>query len=73
VEIPHRTLQAETLRALIEEFITREGTHYGHEVEQTLDDAVAQVTRALDRNEAFVSFDDETETVSIVSRAHGPR
>ena len=69
MEIPHRTLKPETLRALVEEFITREGTHYGHDDEIPLQNAVDRVIRALEKNEAYVSFDDETETVSIVSRA----
>ncbi|MCO4773904.1 MAG: YheU family protein [Deltaproteobacteria bacterium] len=39
MEIPYESLAAETLRAVLEEFCTREGTEYG-EVEMTLDDKV---------------------------------
>ena len=48
IEIPYTRLKADTLQAVIEEFILREGTDYGaHEI--SLDDKRAQVRHQLDK------------------------
>jgi uncharacterized protein YheU (UPF0270 family) len=65
VEVPHTALQPATLRALVEEFVTRDTTDYG-ERERTLDEKVADVMRQLERGEAKVVFDPPTGTVNIV-------
>ncbi len=58
-------LAPETLRAVIESFVLREGTDYGlHET--SLDDKVLQVLGQLKRREAYVVFDPSTASVSIV-------
>jgi uncharacterized protein len=67
MNIPHTMLSAETLRAVIEEFVLREGTEYGDK-DVPLDDKVAAVTRQLEKNEAVVVFDSETESCSIVPK-----
>ena len=64
VEIPHTSLSPEVLQALIEEFVTREGTEYGR-VDVELETKVAQVLAQLERGEAVITFDDETQTCSI--------
>jgi len=64
--VPWRRLEPELLKSVIESFISREGTDYG-EVEVTLDEKVAQVKGLLERREAFIVFDGETETVTIVT------
>lgn len=58
-------LSPDALRGLIEEYVSREGTDYGPG-EWTLDQKVEQVRRQLDRGEARIVFDLETETASIV-------
>ena len=64
--IPYTEVSPEALRGLIEAFVLREGTEYGsHEV--GLDAKVAQVLRQLERGEARVIFDPETEVVDIVT------
>ena len=65
--IPPDTLQPETLRALIKEFILREGTNYGLK-EYTLEEKVAQIQKQLNRKEVFIVFDSEEETFNIVSK-----
>jgi len=65
VEIPYQKLAPETLRALVEEYITREGTDYGLE-EKTLEEKVADVMRQLERGEAKIVFELETATANIV-------
>lgn len=65
VEIPLDALSAELLRAVIESFVAREGTDYG-ERERTLEEKVADVRRQLERGEARLVFDPESESVNIV-------
>jgi uncharacterized protein len=49
VEVPHTSLQPSTLRALIEEFVTRDTTDYG-ERERTLEEKVEDVLRHFQRS-----------------------
>jgi uncharacterized protein YheU (UPF0270 family) len=65
VEIPLDALSAEALQGVIESFVGREGTDYG-ERERTLAEKVADVRRQLERGEARIVFDPETESVNIV-------
>ena len=65
VEIPHRELSESALRGVVESYVLREGTDYGHR-NYSLEEKIAAVMRQLDRGEAAVVFDPETETVDIV-------
>ncbi|HEX4152423.1 MAG TPA: YheU family protein [Steroidobacteraceae bacterium] len=71
VTVPHTALAADVLRAVIESFILREGTDYG-ERELPLDDKVGRVMRLLERGEARIVFDPQTETVDIVTVRGAP-
>ncbi len=58
-------LEQDTLRAVIESFVLREGTDYGvHET--PLEAKVAQVLIQLRRGEAHITFDPATESVNVV-------
>ena len=58
-------LEPNTLRAVIESFVLREGTDYGlHET--SLESQVAQVMAQLRRGEAHITFDPATESVNLV-------
>lgn len=65
VELDPEQLSEAALRGLVEEYVTREGTDYGGG-HWSLDDKVAQVSRQIERGEARIVFDLETETASIV-------
>lgn len=65
VEIPHEQLSPEALRGVIESFVLREGTEYG-ERDVALDTKVDQVLRQIERGEAQIVFDPNTETVDVV-------
>ncbi len=58
-------LSPETLRAIVEEFVSREGTDYGHST-YTLESKVSAVLRQIADRRALVVFDPETESCSIV-------
>ncbi len=66
IKVPYEDLEPHTLRALVEEFITREGTEYGYE-EVALETKVRQVMSQLQNETAFITFDPETETATVVS------
>jgi uncharacterized protein YheU (UPF0270 family) len=52
---------------LIEEFVTREGSDSGY-TQKTLDENVEMVMKQLQRQEAFVVYDEATESANIVSK-----
>lgn len=66
VPVPHQELSEDALKGVIESFVLREGTDYG-EREFSLEQKVAHVMRQLERGEAQIVFDPNTETVAIVS------
>lgn len=65
VLVDHRTLAPETLRALVEDFVTRDGTDYG-ESEVPLDRRVKNVLAQLESGRASVCYDPESGTVTVV-------
>jgi uncharacterized protein len=66
VVVPHRELSPDALAGVVESFVLREGTDYGDR-EYSLPEKVAHVMRQLDRGEAQIIFDPNTETVDIVA------
>jgi uncharacterized protein len=65
IQLAPDDLDPDTLRAVIESFVLREGTDYGvHET--SLEDKVAQVLMQLRRGEAHITFDPATESVNLV-------
>ena len=65
MEIPYKQLSKHTLLAVIEEFISREGTDYGHR-EYTLDEKVKKVKSQLVKGEIKLLFDSETSSCNLV-------
>jgi uncharacterized protein YheU (UPF0270 family) len=59
---------------VVESFVLREGTEYG-EKDFSLDQKLAHVIRQLERGEAQIVFDPESETIDIVvvSKGEGRR
>jgi len=67
--IPYSEIDPETLNAMLEEFVTRDGTDYGPE-ETPLKKRVHQVHNQLERGIAKIVFDEHTHTFSILSKEH---
>ena len=65
MEIPYDKLSPEVLHGVIEEFVTREGTDYGHK-SYSLADKIEKVKVQLENGTAQIVFDPETESCSIV-------
>lgn len=61
IEIPTDALDRETLRNVIEEFVTRDGTELSD-----ADAKVRQVEELLRRGEVAIWFDEETRTCNIL-------
>lgn len=64
VVVPYTELAPDLLHAVVESYVLREGTDYG-EKEFSLEDKVLHVISQLERGEARIVFDPETESVSI--------
>lgn len=65
--IPYQELEPDTLTALIEEFVSRDGTDYG-EYEFSLSDKVAQVKSLLQSGQVVILFSESTGLCNIVSK-----
>lgn len=66
MEIPVEELSADILNAIIEEYVTREGTDYG-EQEFSLNQKVEQIRAQIDRGEVKIWFDPDSETCQLVA------
>jgi uncharacterized protein YheU (UPF0270 family) len=66
IEIPLVDLEPQTLRSIVEDLVTRDGTDYGA-TERTLDQKAAALMRQLERGEAKLMFDPATETIGLLT------
>ncbi|MGE4349320.1 MAG: YheU family protein [Candidatus Berkiella sp.] len=66
IDIPYKEIPAASLRRMLEEFVTREGTNYG-EKEFLLDELVEQLKQQLISHRAIIQYDEISETFNIVS------
>lgn len=65
VAVPYTQLSSEALQGVIESFVLREGTEYG-EREFTLAEKRLHVMHQLERGEAQIMFDPQSQSVDIV-------
>lgn len=66
IQIPPERLPEATLKALIEEFILREGTDYGHSG-PTLEEKMQRVYKQIGSNRVVILFSTLTENTTLVS------
>lgn len=67
MEIPYKLLTEEALAGLIEEFVTREGTDYGHSG-FSLANKAAAVRASLESGRAVIVYDESEMTCNIVPK-----
>ena len=67
VVIPHDRLSPEVLRAVVEEFVTRDGTDYGCR-EVALEEKVARVLRQLRQGTVVITYDVAAGTCTLVTK-----
>ena len=65
LEVPYDRIDPETLRNMIQEFVTRDGADWG-DAGCTLEDKVEQVLRQLRNKKVKVVFDLTSQTANIV-------
>lgn len=65
--IPYQQLSEETLQALLEAFVLREGTEYG-EQEVSLTEKVAQVKIQLQADQLVILYSELHESVDIITQ-----
>ncbi|GED21114.1 YheU family protein [Halomonas halmophila] len=68
IEVPYRMLPGETLDALLEAFVTRQG-YDTSDTEQGMSGWTAQLKRQLENSELLVVHDLETETTEVMTLA----
>ena len=66
IEIPHRMLPAETLDALLETFVTRQG-YDTTDVATDMHDWVRDLKRQLERGELLIVHDLQTESTEVMT------
>lgn len=69
--IPPEMLENDTLTRLIEDFVTREGTDNGDET--PLETRIARVRKALQKKQAVIIFDPESQQCQLALRDQVPR
>jgi len=65
--IPLEQLNNDTLQAIIEDFILREGTDYGA-IDATKEDKIAQVKQQLEKGSAVLVYSELHESVNILPK-----
>lgn len=68
MHIPHRLLSPVALRAIVQEFVTRDGTDYS-----SIDERIKVVLLQLDNGGIEIHFDEETQSPNILPKNDGPR
>lgn len=63
--IDYTKLSDEALTGLIEAFIYREGTEYGHE-EISLDEKISQIKLQLKSKQVVVVYDEASESANLI-------
>ena len=66
MRIPHTNLSPATLRTVVQEFVTRDGTDHS-----SVERRVKNVLRQLETGRVELHFDDQTETCNIVTVEDG--
>lgn len=64
--IPFKSLEPSVLKAIIEEFVSREGSDYG-EVEYSFESKIEAVKKQLEEKKIYIVFSEELETPHILS------
>lgn len=64
--IPYQQLNPDTLQALVEAFVLREGTDYG-DFETSLADKVAMVLAQIQQGKVLIVYSEQEESVDLVT------
>ena len=67
IEVPPQRLSEETLDAIIDEFVAREGTDYGSS-EVGFETKTGQVKQQIEKGDVVICFDLKTESCTLLTR-----
>lgn len=67
IRVPANRLATDILQALMEEYVTRDGTDYGA-VELTLEQKVARLESQITRGDIWLLYDGDTEEWDLLPR-----
>lgn len=67
IQVPKEMLSEQALRGIALEFVSREGTDYGH-ADWDMEAKVDQVIRQIDSGDVVIAFDDRTQTCNLIKR-----
>ena len=65
IEVPADSLAPETLRRLVEEYLTREGHEFASVMDVSLDRQVDAVVEALKAGRAVLTFDPQSQSATV--------
>lgn len=65
--IPYNELSEDALQSLIDDFVTRDGTDYGHD-EISRQEKATQLLVALKTGEMLISYNEETKSCGLVRK-----
>ena len=65
MDIPYTEISEEALKAIIQEYITREGTEYCIK-EYSFEQKIEQIKQQLLKGDIKINFDDETQTCNLI-------
>lgn len=67
IEVPYEQLPPDTLHAVIEAFVLREGTNYGAP-DVSLESQIEQVQAQLHNKSVLLVFDPDSESCSLITQ-----
>lgn len=67
IEVPWQSLSEDALRGLIEEFVLREGTDYGHS-DYSLSGKVDVVMRQIESGQVLIHYDSYLQTCTLAAK-----
>lgn len=65
--IPYKELSEDALQALIEDFVTRDGTDYGQD-EMSMQDKAAHLLALLKTGELVITYNEESQSCGLVTK-----
>ena len=66
--IPYNELSENALQALIEDFVTRDGTDYGWD-EMSMQEKAEHLLELLKSGELLISYNEDTESCGLITKA----
>ena len=65
--IPYNELSQDAIHALIEDFVTRDGTDYGKD-EMSTQEKAAHLLALLNTGELLISYDEDSQSCGLVTK-----